>query len=145
VTIDTATGRPLGHAPLVLPPQIHGALWAAWSPVSDSIALEEEHGDGRHALWIVAADGSGARMVTEYAMLTYGGVCWTPDGKSLIYAARVGDLMQLFSIPVAGGEPRQLTRDAGNVFQPRVSPDGKLIAATRLVHRREIWHRAVPR
>ena len=94
-------------------------------------------------MWIVAANGSGARKLTEYPMTTYGGLCWTPDGTSIIYAAGVGERMQLFSIPAAGGEPRQLTHDSANVFQPRVSPDGRLIAATRLEHRREILRRPV--
>jgi Tol biopolymer transport system component len=143
VTIDPATGRPLGHARLSLPEQIHGALWAAWSPVSDTIALEEDRGNGQHALWLVAADGSGARKLIEYPMLTDGGVCWTPDGRSIIYAAREGDQMQVFSIPSTGGVPRQLTHDSANIFQPRVSPDGRLIAATRLALRREILHRAL--
>ena len=33
--------------------------------------------------------------------------------------------------------------DAANVFQPRVSPDGRFIAATRIEHRREILRRSL--
>ena len=40
VTIDTVSGRPLSHVRLALPADIHGAESGAWSPVSDSIALE---------------------------------------------------------------------------------------------------------
>ncbi len=143
VTIDTLTGQPLSHARLPLPVGIKRAEWAAWSPVSDSIALEVKVDEQRHAVWIVAADGSGGRKLMEYPMNTYGGLCWTPDGRSIVYAARVGERMQLISIPTAGGEPRQLTHDAANVFQPRVSPDGRLIAATRIEHRREILRRTL--
>src|SRR5947207_693560 len=144
VTIDTATGRAVGHGRLPLPPQIHNSLWAAWSPVSDDVALEEDLGGGRHALWIAASNGASARKVTEYPMETYGGVSWTPDGKALVYAALTGGRMQLFEIPAAGGTPQQLTHDSGNLLHPRVSPRGNLIAATRLVHRKEIWRVPLP-
>ena len=144
VTIDTATGRAVGHGRLPLPTQIHNSVWAAWSPVSDDVALEEDLGGGRHALWIAASDGTSARKVTEYSMATYGGVSWTPDGKALVYAALSGGRMQLFAISAAGGTPQQLTHDSGNVLHPRVSPSGTLIAATRLAHRKEIWRVALP-
>ncbi len=144
VTIDTATGRAVGHGRLPLPTQIHNAVWAAWSPVSDDVALEEDLGGGRHALWIAASDGASARKVTEYSMATYGGVSWTPDAKALVYTASSGERMQLFAIPAAGGTPQQLTHDSGNVLHPRVSPSGTLIAATRLAHRKEIWRVALP-
>ena len=144
VTIDTATGRAVGHGRLPLPTQIHNSLWAAWSPVSDDVALEEDLGGGRHALWIAASNGASARKVTDYPMETYGGVSWTPDGKALVYAALTGGRMQLFAIPAAGGTPQQVTHDSGNLLHPRVSPSGTLIVATRLVHRKEIWRVALP-
>ena len=144
VTIDTATGRAVGHGRLPLPTQIHNSLWAAWSPVSDDVALEEDLGGGRHALWIAASNGASARKVTEYPMETYGGVSWTPDGKALVYAALTGGRMQLFAIPAAGGTPQQVTHDSGNLLHPRVSPSGTLVVATRLVHRKEIWRVALP-
>jgi len=144
VTIDTATGKAMKHGRLPLPKPIRNALWAAWSPVSDDVALEEDLGGGRHALWVVASDGPGARKLTEYAMRTYGGVSWEPDGKRLVYAALTGGRMQLFAISAAGGAPQQLTEDASSLFTPCASPDGDLIAATRISHRRDLWRLALP-
>jgi len=46
--------------------------------------------------------------------------------------------MQLFAIPAAGGTPRRLTNDEAHILHPQVSPDGRFIAATRLVHRIEV-------
>jgi Tol biopolymer transport system component len=145
VTIDTATGKVMKHGRLPLPKPIRNALWAAWSPVSDDVALEEDLGAGRHALWVVADDGTSARKLTEYAMRTYGGVSWERDGKRLVYAALTGGRMQLFAIPAAGGAPQQLTEDASSLFTPCASPNGRFIAATRISHRRDLWRLALSR
>jgi len=88
---------------------------------------------------VVRVDGSWPRKVVEYAMPTYGGVDWTPDGRSLVYSAVVGNHMQLFIVPASGGMPRQLTADSANLLHPQVSPDGRFIAATRIMQERAIW------
>jgi dipeptidyl aminopeptidase/acylaminoacyl peptidase len=134
IALDTATGRATASIRLPLPPEISGAEMAAWSPVGEEIAIEEQMGAGRHALWVVRSDGSGARKLVDYPMRTYGGVDWTPDGKTLIYTALSGNRMQLFAIPAAGGTPRRLTSSPAHLLHPQVSPDGRWIAATKLVH-----------
>jgi len=139
VSIDTVTGRVLEHHQLHLAAGVHNALWAAWSPLGDDLALEEDLGHGRHAIWVQDAEGLHGRKVVEYPMQTYGGVSWTPDGKSLVYSALTNGHMQLFKVAATGGAATQLTHDSANVFLPSVSPDGRLIAATRLSYRNEVW------
>ena len=46
--------------------------------------------------------------------------------------------MQLFRVPAGGGEPVQLTADDANLLHPRVSPDGRWVAATRLRQTKEL-------
>ena len=145
VTIDPGTGRAIGHEKLPLPPSVHGALMAAWSPGGKEIALEESRGEGKQALWVVPVNGSNARLVVEYSMTTYGGVDWTPDGKTLLYSASSGDRLQLFAVSAAGGSPRRLSEDSENLLHPQVSPDGRLVAASRLSHRKQIWRMPLPR
>ncbi|MBA3260276.1 MAG: PD40 domain-containing protein [Gemmatimonadales bacterium] len=145
VTIDTSTGRVVRHGRLPLPKEIQNALWAVWSPVSDEVALEADLGGGRHSLWVVNSDGTAARKLTEYPMRTYGGVSWASGGKALVYAALTEGRMQLFAIPAAGGAPRQLTRNSANLFTPRTSPDGRLVAATRVSHLKEVRRIPLPR
>jgi Tol biopolymer transport system component len=134
ITLDTATGRATSAGLLPLPAEIAGAEMVSWSPAGEEIAIEEAMGGGRHALWVMRSDGTAPRKLVDYPMRTYGGVDWTPDGKTLIYSALTGNRMQLFAIPAAGGQPRRLTSDPAHVLHPQVSPDGRWIAATRLVH-----------
>lgn len=46
--------------------------------------------------------------------------------------------------PQAPPQPLQLTNDSGNLFHPRVSPDGHWIAATRIVQSKQIFRHALP-
>jgi Tol biopolymer transport system component/ketosteroid isomerase-like protein len=137
ITLDAATGRVLSDAPIPLGP-IPSAETAFWSPVSDEIAIEAVRSPGRRELWVVNQDGSGARKIVDYTLHTYGGVSWTPDGKTLIFPNIVDNRMQLFRVPATGGTPVQLTNDVANLLHPRVSPDGRWIAATRVINTKQI-------
>jgi Tol biopolymer transport system component len=143
VTIETTTGRALRHERLALPREIENTAWVAWSPVRDEIAVESDLGHGHHEIWIVPVGRGVARKVVGFPLTTFGGVSWTPKGETLVYTSLTEGRMQLFAVSATGGTPRQLTHDSANVFTPRVSPDGRKIAATRLQHRKEIWRLSV--
>ncbi|HEX5077015.1 MAG TPA: hypothetical protein VFW03_27645 [Gemmatimonadaceae bacterium] len=117
---------------------------AAWSPINDDLAVEQEL-NGRRALWIVPSGGGAPQKVVEYQSRVLSGWAWTTDGKGLLYSAAAPDRYQIFVVPASGGAPHQLTRDSANVMHPSMSPDGTRIAATRLVHRKEIWRMSLPR
>ena len=50
------------------------------------------------------------------------------DGQWLVYDSDRTGNQDIFRMPLAGGEPEQLTSDPGDDFQPHVSPDGREIA-----------------
>lgn len=56
------------------------------------------------------------------------GVALSPDGKWLAYDANRRGNADIFRLPAAGGDPVQLTSDAGDDFEPTWSPDGKHLA-----------------
>ena len=69
-----------------------------------------------------------------WALKRLGDPAITPDGSLAVVPVTTYDIAEnrgltdLWLIPVAGGEPRQLTSDKASDTQPTVSPDGKWIA-----------------
>ncbi len=53
--------------------------------------------------------------------------------------------MQLFGIPRHRGSPHQLSHDAASLLHPRVSPDGRWVACTRIVQSLQVWRRSFGR
>jgi serine/threonine protein kinase/Tol biopolymer transport system component len=52
---------------------------------------------------------------------------WTPDGRSIAYKLRQGDADNLWSVPVAGGKPTQITHFTDmNISSQAWSRDGRL-------------------
>lgn len=66
----------------------------------------------------------------------------SPDGKTLIYSLSKYDLhansgnTDLYSMPVAGGESKQLTSTPGSEYDVQYRPDGKKIG---YIHKGQIW------
>ncbi|MGE5561170.1 MAG: prolyl oligopeptidase family serine peptidase [Chloroflexota bacterium] len=55
---------------------------------------------------------------------------WSPDGKYLAFVSKRSGSNQIWILPLAGGEARQLTRVKGGAGNPVWSPDSKYIAFT---------------
>ena len=71
-------------------------------------------------IWVVNADGSDARNLTQGRLKRHDGPTWSPDGKRLAFAASPDGSereLQIFVLDVATGETTQLTRK-GNNFAP---------------------------
>ncbi|HWP38330.1 MAG TPA: Ig-like domain-containing protein [Gemmatimonadales bacterium] len=98
----------------------------SYSPDGSRIAFVNDR-DGNPELYIMNADGSGARRLTN-SPDTEGSPSWTPDGQQLVYASNATGHFQLWIINVDGTGARRLTEEPSSNFQPAVSPDGKLIA-----------------
>jgi Tol biopolymer transport system component len=144
ITLDPETGSALHTDLLPLPGDIRSAQWEAWSPDGKEIAIEDNQGGEDRSIWVVHADGSHPEKLLKYEGTTYGGLDWSPDGKTIVYSGLAGDRLQLFAEPRAGGAPRLLSHDSGNLMHPRISPDGHWIASTRLVQSKQIWRRTLP-
>ena len=82
--------------------------------------------------WKTSAPG----LHTTLSQLTFAeGVeeypAWSPDGRSLLYAAEVGNIRKIFRKDLSSGEDSQITHGPADELQPAWSPDGKKILFVR--------------
>ncbi len=62
---------------------------------------------------------------------------WAPDGRSLTYILERDSAVNLWSQPLSGGPPHQITHFPDRIVAYEWSPDGKRFAVTRMTHSRE--------
>lgn len=94
----------------------------AWSPDGRLIAFSS-HRDGNSHIFVMRADGTGTRRVTNEAFED-DHPSWSPDGKRIVFG-REG---ALFVVPAGGGKASRVGKGLGNAADPAWSPDGKTIA-----------------
>jgi Tol biopolymer transport system component len=86
--------------------------WVVFSSASaPGCGMDDE--DCAHHIWIVRADGSGARQLTAGSSHDVDPV-WSPDGTRIAFASdRDGDF-DVYVVDVEGGESEQVTNDPGS-------------------------------
>ncbi|HKO97462.1 MAG TPA: protein kinase [Pyrinomonadaceae bacterium] len=110
------------------------SAWAAISPDGKLVAvryLDEQSNKNKIA---VLPFGGGEVIQSLDVSVNFRdvGLGWTDDSRSIIYADGRDSADNIWSVPLAGGPPKQLTNfSSGLVFAFQVSRDGKQIAISR--------------
>jgi Tol biopolymer transport system component len=134
VEIDPDSGRMVSKTEFSLPGGIRRIDALAVSPSGKEIAFLGE-GEGGKAVSIQNVESGSLQKLASYSASTHGGADWTPDGTTLIYTALGEERMEVFSIRRSGGswgQPRRIASDDADLIHPRISPDGRWVAASRV-------------
>jgi serine/threonine protein kinase/Tol biopolymer transport system component len=88
---------------------------------------------GHANIYSLPIPASGVALSTDATPVTSGpqtveAVSVSPDDKWVTYDSDRDGIANIYRIPVAGGEPEQLTNETFDVFAPALSPDGRLLA-----------------
>jgi tol-pal system beta propeller repeat protein TolB len=120
VAATGSTPRNLTNSPGV-------ADWSpAWSPDGRTIAFFSMRTGGRD-LWLMRADGSGKRRLTNDGSLNEYPT-WSPDGRTIAYqSARQGEF-EIYAVTSDGRRQRNLSRHPARDQWADWSPDGAWIA-----------------
>ncbi len=96
------------------------------SPDSRSLAVscEQAHG-GPHQVYVLPASGIGTPLQVTHGAQSFFHA-WSPDSRTIAFTRGSASKADIFTVPAAGGEARQLTRDSID-DGPDYSADGKFI------------------
>jgi acylaminoacyl-peptidase len=131
---------PVIKPPLATPPtKPEGAQWAPPVKVIDSVVYRVDGAGyletGYQHIFVVSADGGTPRQLTTGDFNHEGPLSFTPDNRSIVFAANRGDDWErnpqdsnVFSVDIASLTLTQLTTRNGPDNSPVVSPDGRKIA-----------------
>jgi Tol biopolymer transport system component len=136
VSIISADG---GKPKKLIPAEIKGVGYTnpRWSSDGKKIAFRiynqnasEEGRKKEIGIWIgtIDVEGGEPRLIAKLKRDGYK-LCWTPDGKYIVYEERIKGMdFELCKVPAEGGEPEKMNvKGRSAVF----SPDGKKIAFSR--------------
>ncbi len=123
-----------------------GVVWGSrWSPDGKRIAFGDRDSKGALEVYVMNADGSGRRQVTQIPAADGGGQmpAWSPDGRALAVQAGAKDRpAHIWTVDLATGAARKLAAH-DQLYQDEVPawfPDGKRIAfQSDRTGRMEIW------
>jgi Tol biopolymer transport system component len=104
-------------------PDAHVFGGPAISPDGRSIAFSARQ-HGRTFLYVMQADGTNARVVTDSLDLQ-GSPTWGPDGQSILTAASDRGVPHLFRVPLGGRSPAPFVQEYS--VDPAWAPDGRFV------------------
>jgi len=108
-------------------------MQARWSPDGTKIAFTSDRGGTENA-WMMNADGTSPRPVSQEADRFSNSPAWSPDGRWIVVRRRLTDqsslgTVELWMYSVLGGKGVQITKKAewGDANEPVFSRDGRYI------------------
>jgi serine/threonine-protein kinase len=99
---------------------------------ADGSRLAYSKYEARANLWALPIGTNGAVSTVPVALTTGSQVVEaihvSSDGRWILYDSNLRGHSDIYRMPVAGGQPQQLTSGGGDKFAPNLSADGKLLA-----------------
>jgi Tol biopolymer transport system component len=96
-------------------------LDVTWSPDGSMLAFYRNPGTGRPTrsdtggqLWVIKADGTGARDITPRLEGSVGRPDWSPDSTTIVFRSDSEQVIRLYTVRPDGTGLTQLTTDPGN-------------------------------
>ncbi|MCM4085019.1 Hsp70 family protein [Paractinoplanes hotanensis] len=97
----------LGTAREQLAGTVDGDTLPRWSHDRKQVVLTHLNPGSTSDIMIMDADGSNRRKLASGA--TNGRASWSGDDQQIVFVKKVGPVNQFFTVPAAGGKPKQLT------------------------------------
>ncbi|HEV2763099.1 MAG TPA: DPP IV N-terminal domain-containing protein, partial [Pyrinomonadaceae bacterium] len=108
----------------------------SWSPDGSKIVFVRNYSSATAQVWVMDADGSNQRNLTNYEWAFNRTPAWSPDGSKIAFQ-RWNDI---WLMDADGLNQTQITfAEVGGYNKPSWSPDGTQIAVNRLLYSDEVF------
>ena len=108
--------------------------FARWSPSGEWVAYtgSPDRGSGVSTtyLYLLPAGGGTPKQLTTKFDLSVGTPVWSRDGRAIYFSTNVLEAIEVYSVDVATGAVKQLSRRGGSTGITEISRDGKTIVGT---------------
>jgi Tol biopolymer transport system component len=92
-----------------------------WSPTGSQIVFSAVVG-GHRDLYVVDADGTGLRQLTDTPDFDEFAPAWSPDSTQIVFQANPEAQWDIYAMNADGTDRRRLTTDAANDTSPDWAP-----------------------
>ncbi len=108
----------------------------AWTP--DGRIVYQSNASGSDDIWIMGADGAGAKQLTANARINQLPEV-SPDGRYIVFLSYRTGVPHLWRMNIDGSDQRQLANGASGEASARFSPDGRWLVYRTALGRWTVW------
>lgn len=109
------------------------------SPDGKWLAVTRARKGGMHSLSVMPSGGGPVREILSEQERAFSSLCWTADGRALLFVPHGNGERRLYRIDIEGREPRPLGLAREGLRDVRAHPDGRRIAFTSGWPSFELW------
>ena len=112
--------------------------FCAISPDGKKLAFVRGNETSTDIYVIPMTGGEADRLTSDDTEI--GGLCWTKDGREIVFSSdRGGSRSSLWRLSADGGEPRRVEVGGDDIAAPIVANQGNLLACVRWAYDENIW------
>jgi TolB protein len=109
----------------------------SWAPDGKSLVFSVEAGAGKGDIYVMRADGSERRNLTNSPDANDTSPAMSFDGRTIAFESDRGGNVDIYAMDLGGMNVRRLTTDSADDRSPAWSPDGSHLAFTSTRGRRD--------